>query len=325
MDKQQVQDLVDGSFGRKALRDDDTGWIPQEIPTREEIERIEAAAAEDDDLDDIPTMSTAHMAPDNDPHCLIDDAPRTVNDDDAIDADPYGWIATATAESPIRTEHVRPSETEHVLVWQHAMIEPHRFDRAVAQVLPNGTLLVTRPGSDVPLKGYAPGVWVTFEHIGERYHTQPVRADNRPHLVQDTQGSLHLIDPHLARDRARAASRPPRTGGRIQMTNYMEQAANVPVDAMTRLLTDPVRRTPPTHELDADDTQTIPVVAVSPTDGEGGGVEGPKARGVREDAEHTDLTPRPGTGDPETPEEKTPGRLKSFWLALRNPDWDDES
>lgn len=294
-----MQDLVDASFGRKAVSA--TGdWTPKEIPTREEIERIEAAAAEDDD---------------------IPDAPRTVNDDDAIDLDPYGWIAGVEAAHPdfAPGQIVPKPEPEHVLVWQHAMIEPHRFDRAVAKVQPNGALLVTRPGSDVPLKGYAPGVWVTFEHIGAGYHRKP-----QPYLTPEQR---QVVD----RDRARAAARP----GRVQTTRYAEQEraaismarSNAMLaehaDEMVQVFTDPMRRTPPTHEFDADDTQTIPAVR---TDEEGGGVEGPKARGAREGAETTGQTPRLGTGDPETPQdEKTPGRLRSLWLALRNPDWDDES
>lgn len=253
----------------------DDGWKPEEIPTREEIERIEAAASQDDDLDeDTRTTGVEHMTPDN---------------------DPYGWIAGVEAAHPDFAPEPKP-QVPHALIWQHGMIEPQRFDFAVAKVLPNGTLLVTPRSSEVPLKGYAPGTWVTFEHVGDEYH---VRAQ-----------PLQI--------RREVEVRPRKGGTVVQMTNYAEQE-KAAADEMTRVLTDPARRTPPTHEQDADETQNLPKVVVE-TKEEGGGVVRPFGRGVREDAVGAGRTPRPSGDVPERP-----GRLRSLWQSLKNPDWDDES
>ena len=244
------------------------------------------------------------------------DAPETpsIGSHPAPDNDPYGWIAGVESGHPDHIESsigeqvvVRP---EHVVVWTHGYPEPDKFDRAVAKVLPNGTLLVTYPKSDIPLKGYAPGVWLTFEHVGDQY--QP------PQRLQTATGG------RMGR------SVPP-----VQMTNYMTQAG-APIDTATAaLMTDPMRRTPPTAEQDADDTETIPAVVEvgtytraktrqpeSEADGVGGGVERPKAAGVRADAGSDGVTPRPSGDAPDEPdEEPTPGRIRSLWKYLTDPDW----
>lgn len=268
-------------------------------PTPDELDRIEKAAALDDD---IPSVNTAHAAPDNDPYGWI------------AGVEAVGWTAGVEAAHPgfVDTSNVRPVEIPHVIVWQHAMIDPQRFDHAVAKVLPNGTLLVTPRGSDVPLKGYAPGVWVTFEHVGPEYHAKPqmlrMLHDDRLHMED---AARYAVDHLLDTDRRR-----PPAAARVDVTSDMDGGRK-------KFLTDPVRRTPPTHEQDADDTQTIPTVqSVSQADEAGGGV-GPKARGVREDAASTGPTLRPRTGAPET-DERTPGRLRSLWHALRNPDWAED-
>lgn len=265
----------------------DDGWKPEQIPTREEIERIESAASEedpdqlmrrireDDALDErVRTTGVEHMTPDN---------------------DPYGWIAGVETAHPDFVPEPKP-QVPHALVWQHGMIEPQRFDHAVAKVLPNGTLLVTPRSSEVPLKGYAPGTWVTFEHIGDEYHTrlQPLQI------------------------RREVEVRPRKGGTVVQAANYAAQE-KAAADEMTRVLTDPARRTPPTHEQDADETQNLPKVVVE-TKEEGGGVVRPFGRGVREDAVGAGRTPRPSGDVPERP-----GRLRSLWQSLKNPDWDDES
>lgn len=255
------------------------------IPTFEDVANEQAESGD-------RTTGVEHMTPDN---------------------DPYGWIAGVEAAHPDFAQPAPQPQVPHALIWQHGMIEPQRFDHAVAKVLPNGTLLVTPRSSDVPLKGYAPGVWVTFEHIGDEYHQKP-----QPFLTPEQQ---QVVD----RDRARAASRPGRPFGTVQVDNYAAQE-KVAVDEMTRVLTDPTRRTPPTHEQDADDTQTIPVVktvVVSPADGEGGGVVRPFGRGVRKDADSTEHPDRRRTDDPEG-DEKRPGWFRSLWHSLKDPDWSED-
>lgn len=276
-----------------------------EVAERQELERAEKAASSDDDFDE------------DDPDQLV----RRIREDDALDGrarttgvehmtpdnDPYGWIAGVEAA---HSDFVQPEpklEPEHVMVWQHAMIEPQRFDHAVAKVLPNGTLLITRPGSDVPLKGYAPGVWVTFEHIGERYHVRP-------------------------QQRREVEVRPRKGGTVVRVTNYAEREKGA-VDEMTPLarainndlnrLADPTRRTPPTFESDADDTQNIQVVKAAEADGEGGGVVRPFGRGVRPDAAHVVHPVGRRTDGPED-DAKRPGWFRSLWESLKNPDWSED-
>jgi hypothetical protein len=59
-------------------------------------------------------------------------------------------------------------------VWTHVLSEIEVFDDAVAVMSGNGALMVWRYGADsqhgdVPVKGYAPGAWATFDHVGEGY------------------------------------------------------------------------------------------------------------------------------------------------------------
>lgn len=68
-----------------------------------------------------------------------------------------------------------------VVVWTHILNNVEEFVDAVAQVQPNGVLLIVRwnQGAQVPLKGYAPGTWLTFEHQGD-YTTPALRLDQTP-------------------------------------------------------------------------------------------------------------------------------------------------
>lgn len=72
-----------------------------------------------------------------------------------------------------------PAE-RYVSVWPHTLGDYEKHPDAVAAVQPNGALIVTRwgqPGAP-PIKGYAPGAWVTFEHVGD--YTPPVEPPRFP-------------------------------------------------------------------------------------------------------------------------------------------------
>jgi hypothetical protein len=76
--------------------------------------------------------------------------------------------------------------TRQLRVWTHVLNEVEPFDDAVAIMSPNGALTVWRWGSDakrgdVPIKGYAPGSWITYTHVGDGYRTPGFRE-----LTQDT-------------------------------------------------------------------------------------------------------------------------------------------
>jgi hypothetical protein len=77
-----------------------------------------------------------------------------------------------------------PLGEPYVAVWPHTLDQVEKFPDAIAQVLPNGVLLVLRPDSRIPIKGYAPGAWLTFEHVGELYHARPVEAPRHRTLVE---------------------------------------------------------------------------------------------------------------------------------------------
>jgi hypothetical protein len=217
-----------------------------------------------------------------------------IGDHPAPDNDPYGWIADVESGRPTIENSLGeqvPVVENYAVVWSHTLSGPEKFSDASAKVLPNGTLLVFPAGSDCPVRGYAPGTWTTFEHVGPRYHLKPkpvmpqTGAVSRP-LAREAVENFQAEYPHLA-----------------------------------QVLTDPMRRTPPTLEADADDTQNIPRVESETTEA-GGGVDSPKAAGARADAGRTGRTPRPGTADPDAS-----GR-RSFWQTLRlslmnNPDADD--
>jgi len=298
MDAQEIQDAVDAAYGRKIQE-----WSHADDP-------------DDSDSAGAGSVQDHMVAPDYDPYGQISKSEE--DSESAEQPDPYGWIARVTAatapDAGDAQVQVRP---EHVVIWSHGFVEPDKFDHAVARILPNGSLLVMRSDSPVPIKGYAPGVWLTFEHVGEQYHR--VRPD-----------SAHVSPSDHARWRQRQEAKD-RTLGVVygaeptQMTNYLAQAANVTGDpllgevARTSALVDPLRRTPPTHESDADDTQSLPKM----TQEEGGGVARPKAGGVREDAGRIGRTPRPDIADPEDDKSR-----RGFWRSLRqsllnNPDEDD--
>lgn len=217
----------------------------------------------------------------------------------APDYDPYGWIAAQEDKPESEPVTVENSVGEQVpvidnyaVVWPHTLEEPQKFPNAVAKVLPNGTLLVMPVGSDCPIKGYAPGAWSTFEHVGEAYHRKPQTLRQATAAADvAAKGYVDSVDVTSDQD-----------SGRI-----------------TRVWnTDPQRRTPPTLDADADDTQNIPAVEFE-ADQVGGGVERPKAPGARADAGRTGRTPRPATV--ETDEDAYPSRLRTLWRSLKgNPD-----
>lgn len=211
----------------------------------------------------------------------------------APDNDPYGWVAAVEEDRPTvasSTGEKLPVRPPHVVIWTPGFPDPDKFDNAVAKVLPNGTLLIMRWGSDCPLKGYATGAWLTFEHVGEEYHTKPQR-------VMPARGEVEQVRPAEYRK-----------GGYV--TSNLAQS-----------LTDPLRRQPPTHEQDADDTQSLPKVAAKAE--EGGGVAGPKARGARPDAGFDGHPGRPSTLDG-SPDGVLPRWWQTLKIALRNPAPDED-
>lgn len=212
----------------------------------------------------------------------------------APDNDPYGWIAAVEEDRPTvetSTGEKVPVRPPHVEIWAVGFSGPDKFDHAVAEVLANGTLLVRRQGSTVPLKGYAAGTWQTFEHVG----------------------AVQQADRWLAEREAKDAQT--RNVERISPAEFRKGGYPGASEA-AKVLTDPVRRQPPTHEQDADDTQPVPKIA--DTAEEGGGVERPKARGVRPDAGYDGHPDRPST-----PSGSPDGGLPRWWqtlkIALRNP------
>lgn len=252
----------------------------------------------------------------------------------APDNDPYGWIAAQEDDGRVTVESSTgeqvPVLPPHVEIWAIGFPGPDRFDHAVAEVLANGTLLVRRQGSTVPLKGYAAGVWQTFEHVG----------------------AVQAADKWLADQQAMAA-RPKKWDLGVA---HGDGPVVPDVPPLNQLLTDPLRRQPPTLEQDADevdpsiaaaqsafdrakseyyrkrsqshDTAQLPKVQSDDVaDGEGGGVQAPKAPRVRSDAPGTALTPRPES-DPadEGGEEKTSRfpRLRGLWRDLMSPEWAED-
>lgn len=145
--------------------------------TVEQVEQLVRAIKSDPDVE---LWAAPHPAPQEWSHADPEDT-----------GGPGGEPGSITIENSMGERvQVRP---EHVLVWTHLLDNgPDKFNGAVARVLPNGTLLVTQPGSEVPLKGYAPGAWLTFEHIGEQYHTHPVQMPAR--------GEIRRVNPSGHRD-----------------------------------------------------------------------------------------------------------------------------
>jgi len=266
---------------------------------------------------------------------------------EAPDVDPYGWVAAVEDGRPTVEDstgeqiQVRP---HHTVVWTHGFPEPDKFDYAVAKVLPNGTLLVTLPGRNVPLKGYAPGVWLTFEHVGPEYQVTPKHYEftvNRAKAKDMTMGVTYGGGPTLAdqsddgftsQERQEWTERQ-RAQDQVTAETYRARAAAHADRAMNKLsmapcTSDVLARKQSNDDLVASalstvsDTQNLPKVEQAVA---GGGAQAPKAPGVRADAGRTVRTPRPGTGVPaEDAEEKTSGWFRSLWQSLKNPDWTED-
>jgi len=84
-----------------------------------------------------------------------------------------------------------PPSARFVRVWTHVLNDFEDFPDAIA-VVENGVLLVGPLGvkEAFPIKGYAPGAWLTFEHVGD-YNTPRPAA---PRLVDETQEITRLMD-----------------------------------------------------------------------------------------------------------------------------------
>ena len=218
----------------------------------------------------------------------------SVSQHPAPDNDPYGWVAAVEEDRPTvetSTGEKLPVRPPHVVIWSPGFPEPDKFDDATAEILANGSLIVRRPGSAIPLKGYAPGAWLTFEHVGEQYHPKPQQA-------MPSRGEVERVRPAEFR-----------------------KGGYPGADEAAKVLTDPLRRQPPTHEQDADDTRSIPKVAAKTE--EGGGVARPKARGVRPDAGYDGHPDRPSTPGG-SPDDARPRWWQTLKTALRSPDPDED-
>lgn len=153
-------------------------------------------------------------------------------------------------------QKVPPLPDRRVAVWPHTLGDFEHFDDAVAIIQANGALLVWRWGfdpkrGDVPLKGYAPGAWVTYEHLGSGYkpnlfapQNTPVppppprtggqqdeepaprsRADDPDPFVQLAPEALNAEDEQRQRQPGHRRLRT----GELRTTRYAEQEANSPV------------------------------------------------------------------------------------------------
>ena len=219
---------------------------------------------------------------------------------------PNGEPAPATVENT-QGEQVPVSSGPYVAVTPSNSLSPvDMFHDAVATVLPNGTLLVTLPGRTVPLKGYAPGSWLTFEHVGADYFRKPVRYT--PPTPAERKDEI------LREDARRRQDRPAVPSEMLDQRGY----------STDDVLTHPQRRQPPTLEQDSDEDTADVKSFEQIADERAGVVQGPKARGVRPDAGYDGHPDRPATGAPGETEEKTPGRLRSLWQSLMSPDWSED-
>lgn len=66
-------------------------------------------------------------------------------------------------------EWTPPPAERYASVWPHTLGDYEKWPDAVAVIQAGGALVVTRWGlpASVPLKIYAPGAWVTVEHVGD--------------------------------------------------------------------------------------------------------------------------------------------------------------
>ena len=83
-----------------------------------------------------------------------------------------------------------------VVVTTHILNDPDVFPDAMAQVQPNGVLLILpwdRTSRSVPIKGYAPGAWQTFEHQGDHQAPAAPLASPAPPSEQATKSYVDEI------------------------------------------------------------------------------------------------------------------------------------
>lgn len=95
----------------------------------------------------------------------------------SVEADITQVLTDAAVPAPEPTPAPTPP-ARYVTVWPHTLGDFEKFPDAVATVLPNGTLLIHKfgaPASLPPIKGYAPGSWITFEHVGDYSPPAPPR------------------------------------------------------------------------------------------------------------------------------------------------------
>lgn len=110
---------------------------------------------------------------------------------------------TEQTEAPAWTPN---PPTRQLRVWTHVLNQVEAFDDAVAVMSDNGALTVWAWGSDarrgaVPIKGYAPGSWLTFEHVGEGYRPtfrDLTRTDTAGQRRAESEFVEQLPEPRLA-------------------------------------------------------------------------------------------------------------------------------
>lgn len=164
-----------------------------------------------------------------------------------------------TEQSAAPAPELAPLPARRVAVWPHTLGEFEHFDNAIAVMSANGALVVWRWGEPtrqgaVPLKMYAPGAWVTVEHLGEGYALPP-----QPELPPRSRGYSDRHKERMAEERRAAAQQheddepAPRSRAndpdpfaqlapealnaeavrqghrRLRTTRYAEQEANSPV------------------------------------------------------------------------------------------------
>lgn len=228
-------------------------------------------------------------------------------------------LAQAAIPMPEYTTPPQPVvPARYVAVWPHVLEEIEKFPNATAVVLANGTLIISPldeygfPAANLPtIKGYAPGAWATFEHVGDytptpppvklprgqrRYNEEPPTR-RRAAPPADTETDQPADQPRMYPE---LSDTPPRRDYRL---NSEDKAAPAPR----------VRRpAPPSEKVDADarDRAQAVVDAVRPQVVEDGDDGAPKASGAVTSA-HTEPPV-----DPEFWDDDQPARKASLWLRF---------
>lgn len=87
-----------------------------------------------------------------------------------------------------------PAE-RYASVWPHTLGDHEHWKDAVAVLQANGALVVTQWGTPgaVPLKIYAPGAWISVDHVGD-YTTPPAAPSSAP-SIRDRIMPRQEVDP----------------------------------------------------------------------------------------------------------------------------------